>query len=64
VTHSIQEAIFLADRVVVLSPRPGRIVRIAEVPYGRPRRFDIRFEPQFTRLVAELRHLLQTDEAE
>lgn len=61
VTHSIQEAVFLADRVVVLSPRPGQIMRTAEVPYGRPRDFDIRFEDKFINLVAELRHLLTAD---
>ena len=64
VTHSIQEAVFLADRVVVLSPRPGRISRIQDVPFGRPREFDMRFDPQFTSLVAELRHLLQSDDGE
>lgn len=61
VTHSLQEAIFLADRVVVLTPRPGRIARIAQVPFGRPRQFDIRFDPAFIQLVAELRRLLQID---
>jgi len=64
VTHSIQEALFLADRVVVLSPRPGQVARIADVPYPRPREFDIRFEEKFTELQAELRHLLQTTEVE
>jgi NitT/TauT family transport system ATP-binding protein len=59
VTHSIQEALFLADRIVVLTPRPGRLARIANCPYGRPRKFDIRFEPRFTALQAELRHLLE-----
>ncbi len=62
VTHSIQEAVFLADRVVVLGPRPGRIVRIARVPFGRPRDFDLRFEPKFIDLVAELRHLLSSED--
>jgi len=61
VTHSLQEALFLADRVVVLSSRPGQIVKIAQVPYGRPRHFDIRFETKFTTLQAELRHLLEAN---
>ena len=62
VTHSIQEAVFLADRVVMLSPRPGRVMRIEPVPFGRPRLFDLRFDPDFTHLVAGLRHLLQVDQ--
>lgn len=61
VTHSIQEAVFLADRVMVLSPRPGEIIRTAEVPYDRPRDFDIRYDDKFIDLVADLRHLLTAD---
>ena len=60
VTHSIQEAIFLADRVAVLSPRPGRIARKAEVPFPRPRPLDLRYEPEFGSLARELRALLET----
>jgi NitT/TauT family transport system ATP-binding protein len=62
VTHSIQEAVFLADRVVVLSPRPGHVVRVEKPGFGRPREFDIRYDPKFTQLVADLRHLLQVDQ--
>jgi NitT/TauT family transport system ATP-binding protein len=62
VTHSIQEAVFLADRVVVLSPRPGHVVRVEKPGFGRPREFDIRYDPEFTQLVADLRHLLQVDQ--
>lgn len=61
VTHSIQEAIFLADRVTVLSSRPGRIVRVARIPFPRPRPLDLRFEPEFGSLARELRALLETD---
>lgn len=61
VTHSIQEAIFLADRVVVLSPRPGRIVRIADIPFPRPRSLDLRYDAEFAALNGELRALLEID---
>src|SRR5690606_29990398 len=37
ITHSIEEAIFLSDRIVVLSPRPGRVASIHDVPFPRPR---------------------------
>jgi NitT/TauT family transport system ATP-binding protein len=41
ITHSIEEAIFLSDRVIVLSPRPGRVAKIYDVPFPRPRSFEI-----------------------
>jgi NitT/TauT family transport system ATP-binding protein len=48
VTHDVEEAIALADRVLVMSPRPGRIVAEFQVDMPRPRDYEeIRFEPQF-----------------
>ena len=41
ITHSIEEAIFLSDRIVVMSPRPGRVASIHRVPYPRPRSLQI-----------------------
>jgi len=41
ITHSIEEAIFLSDRVLVLSPRPGRVAKEYRVPFPRPRSFEI-----------------------
>jgi NitT/TauT family transport system ATP-binding protein len=51
VTHNIQEAILLADRVIVMTPRPGRIADVIDVPFERPRAQEMVAEPQFQELV-------------
>ena len=62
VTHSVAEAVFLSDRIVVMSPRPGRIDRIIDVDLQRPRETEIREIPRFFELVAEVRqHLREVD---
>jgi NitT/TauT family transport system ATP-binding protein len=47
ITHDLDEAVYLADRVVVLAPRPGRVQEIIEVPLGRPRSPRSRLDPYF-----------------
>jgi NitT/TauT family transport system ATP-binding protein len=59
VTHSIPEAVFLADRILLLSPRPGRIDTIVEVPFSRPRSVEIQGEPEFQDIVRQLRDRLE-----
>jgi NitT/TauT family transport system ATP-binding protein len=60
VTHSMEEAIYLSDRVVVLSPRPGRVHQVLEVPLSRPREGgDVRATAEFARLVDGLWKILR-----
>jgi len=58
VTHSIPEAILLADRVVVMSPRPGRIARVIGVDLPRPRTMDLEFDARFKARSDEVRSLI------
>jgi NitT/TauT family transport system ATP-binding protein len=58
VTHSIPEAILLADRVVVMTPRPGRIARVLTVDLPRPRTMDLEFDPRFKAASDEVRGLI------
>ena len=59
VTHSIAEAVFLSQRVVVMSPRPGRITEIVSNPLPYPRDFNTRSDPAYHSLVARVRELLR-----
>jgi NitT/TauT family transport system ATP-binding protein len=58
VTHSITEAVFLADRVAVMSPRPGRLSRLVEIPFGRPRAPGLKTEVSFLEVANEVRAAL------
>jgi NitT/TauT family transport system ATP-binding protein len=58
VTHSIPEAVLLADRVVVMSPRPGRIAEIIDVPLERPRSFDQEARGEFQDCTRRIRELI------
>ena len=49
VTHSIEEAVLLSDRIVVMTPRPGRVGMLVDVDLPRPRPMHVRYEPAFTR---------------
>jgi NitT/TauT family transport system ATP-binding protein len=60
VTHDIPEAVFLSDWILVMSPRPGRIVDIVEVPLARPRERSIIETPEFIRKVSLVRKLMTT----
>ena len=58
VTHHIDEAVLLADRVLVFSPAPGRVLELVRVPGARPRGPDFRREPGFVETTAHIRRLL------
>ena len=58
VTHSITEAVVLADRVVVMSPRPGRIAEIIEIGLPRPRSFESEATPEFHQASQHIRQLI------
>jgi len=59
VTHSISEAVFLSDRVVVMTPRPGKIRDVLSIDLPRPRTLDIRESPAFAQYVHRVNRLFQ-----
>jgi NitT/TauT family transport system ATP-binding protein len=60
VTHNISEAIFLADRVVVMTPRPGRLARIFNVELPRPRTIEMTFEPAFIEMIQDIKQTVES----
>ncbi len=61
VTHNIGEAVFLSDRVFVMTPRPGRLEGIVTVDLPRPRTTEVMRDPRYSELVFEIRRMLGVD---
>lgn len=60
VTHNIQEAVFLSDRVVVLSPHPGRVSAVVDIDLERPRSLEIKNTQKFNELVVKVRNSFES----
>ena len=58
VTHSISEAVFLADEILVMTPGPGRLAGVGKAPFDRPRDIDLMRTPEFTDTVFAVREML------
>ena len=61
ITHSIPEAVYLSDRVLVLSARPGRLVGSVDIPFSRPRDPDIKTSIEFLKKTNEVRASLSQE---
>jgi NitT/TauT family transport system ATP-binding protein len=61
ITHQINEAIYLADRVAVMSARPGRLKRVFRVPFDRPRTLSIKRDPRFLELEDAIWQLIEEE---
>ena len=63
ITHSIAEAVYMSTRVLVMSPRPGRITASFDVPFAYPRDHDLRYSPEFAELCGQVSHALRGDQS-
>ncbi len=63
ITHSVEEAIYLSSRIVVVTARPARIRTIIDVPFGYPRAEDVHEDPRFGELRAQIRELVMQEYA-
>jgi len=61
VTHDVEEAVFLSDRIFVMTARPGRIKAVLEVPLPRSREYEIKSDPEFVRLKKEVTRLIREE---
>ena len=61
ITHQINEAVYLADRVAVMSARPGRIKAVFDVPFGRPRPLALKREPRFLDIEDHIWRLIEEE---
>ncbi len=63
ITHSIAEAVYMSTRVLVMSPRPGRITASFDIPFAYPRDHDLRYSPEFAELCGKVSHALRGDQS-
>lgn len=63
ITHSIAEAVYMSTRVMVMSPRPGRITASFDIPFAYPRNHDLRYSPKFAELCGQVSHALRGDQS-
>lgn len=61
VTHSISEAVLLADKIIVMSKRPGRVMRVFENPFSRPRGRELRYSDEFMKISREVHEIITAD---
>jgi len=61
ITHQINEAVYLADRVAVMSARPGRLKAIFDIPFGRPRTLALKRDPKFVEIEDRIWHLIEEE---
>jgi NitT/TauT family transport system ATP-binding protein len=64
VTHSISEALFLADRILILTPRPGRLRMTLEVDLPRPRNNEMRYSVHFLNLARRVKAVIGTENSD
>ena len=63
ITHSIAEAVYMSTRVLVMSPRPGRITASFDIPFAYPRDHELRYRPEFAELCGRVSHALRGDQS-
>ena len=63
VTHSLAEAVIMSDRILVMKPRPGRVVEEVDIPLPRPRSLEMINTKEFGEIVAHIRDLLDKEAA-
>lgn len=61
ITHQINEAVYLSDRVAVMSARPGRVRQIFQIPFPRPRALSLKRDPEFLRIEDEIWKLIEEE---
>jgi len=61
ITHQINEAVYLADRVAVMSARPGRLKAIFDIPFGRPRTLSLKRDGKFVEIEDRIWHLIEEE---
>jgi NitT/TauT family transport system ATP-binding protein len=62
ITHQINEAVYLADRVAVMSSRPGRLKGLFTIPFGRPRTLALKRDPQFLEIEDQIWKLIEEEQ--